>query len=165
MTDETTDGASEASATDHDERETLDGWDQSSKPSVAIPEAVAAATERDPTAVPSLHRSVDTDSLDRLLTGETQQGGAVRVSFTYDGHRVSAGSDGSLSIQADGSTHESGTAAPETSADLETALQTVFRAAYRNGVSVTGGYGLRNDSELPDWDIHVTEVEKPSDDA
>jgi hypothetical protein len=85
------------------------------------------------------------------------------MSFTYDGVLVSVGSDGTLSIRANGTAHEPMTTAPETSADLEAMLEDLLRLASRNGISVTGGYGVRNGPELLDWDIHITEVEKPKD--
>lgn len=155
---------SDTSSTDRDWSEPRDGWDRSCPPSVAIVEAIAEATERDPTAMPSLHRSVDSDSLDALLTHGMRQGEHVQVSFTYDGVLVSIGSDGDLSIREDGTTHEP-TTAPETSADLEMTLEELLRAASRNGISVTGGYGIRNGPEFPDWDVLITKVEKPGDDS
>ena len=163
MTDETKEVDSATSTVDHDGSKDRDGWDQSSPPSAAIVEAIAEATERDPTALPPLHHSVDSDALDTLLTRGMQRGEHVHLSFTYDGVLVSVGSDGTLSIRANGTTHEPMTTAPETSADLETALEEFLQAAYRNGVPVSGGYGIRNGPELPDWDIHITQVEKPRD--
>jgi hypothetical protein len=163
MTDETEEAKSETSPIDRDGGRARDGWDQSSPPSAAIVDAIAEATERDPTALPPLYRSVDSDALDTLLTRGMQRGEHVHVSFTYDGVRVSVGSDGNLSIRANGTAHEPTTTAPETSADLETALEEVLRLASRNGVSVTGGYGVRNGPELPDWDVHITQVNKPKD--
>ena len=49
--------------------------------------------------------------------------------------------------------------------ELDGMFQELLRLAFRNGVSVTGGYGVRNGPKSPDWDVHITQVEKPSDDA
>lgn len=154
---------SEASSGDHDGSESRGGWDRSSPPSDAIVEAIAEAIERDPTALSPLHRFVDPDALDTLLTRGMQREEHVHVSFTFDGLRVGVGSDGTLSVRAADTTHES-TTAPETRADLEAALEESLRLAFRNGSPVTGGYEIRNGPEVPDWDIVITEVEKPRDD-
>lgn len=50
---------------------------------------------------------------------------------------------------------------PTTEAELSTNLQTLFRQAYENGIEVRGGWPCRNGSAHPDWDVVVTEVEKP----
>lgn len=160
---ENTDGAdSDTSSSGRDGNELRDWWDRSSRPSLTIVEAIAEATGRDLTALPPLHHSIDPEALNTLLTRDTQQEEHVQVSFTYDGALVSVGSDGDLTVRVDGTTHEA-TTDPETTADLETALEESIQAAYRNGLSVAGGYGVRNGSELPDWDVIITRVEKPSD--
>lgn len=86
-------------STEHDGSTDSERWDRSSLPSIAIVEAIADATHRDPTALPSLHHAVDPDALDTILTQGMQQGELVHVSFSYDGVSVSAGSDGTLSIE------------------------------------------------------------------
>lgn len=47
-------------------------------------------------------------------------------------------------------------------AELRTALRTLLKRANANGVSVEGGWDCRNDDGDPDWDVIVTEVEKPT---
>jgi hypothetical protein len=163
MTYDREDADSDTSSIDHDGREPRDGWDQSSPPSVTIVETIAEATERDPTALPLLNQTVDPDALDTLLTRGMQREEHVYVSFAYDGAQVSVGSDGDLSIRTDETTHDPERTGPETSAELEAMLQELLRLAFRNGVSVTGGYGVRNGPESPDWDVHITQVEKPRD--
>lgn len=159
MTYDTADEESGTSTTDRGGSEFREGWDRSSPPSLAIVETIADATERDAEAVPPLHHFVDADALDTLLTRERQREAHVHISFTFDGALVSVGSDGDLSIRPDGTTHEPTT--PETDADLETALVELLRLASRNGVSIPGGYRVQNGPDLPDWDIHITQVETP----
>lgn len=163
MTYDIDDTDPDTSSIDHDGSTDQDGWNRYERPSVAIVEALAEATGREPTALPSLHHSVDPDALDTLLTGGTRRGEQIHLSFTYDGVLISVGSDGDLSIRADGTTHDPSTTGPETSAEMDAMLQELLRLAFRNGVSVTGGYGVRNGPESPDWDIHITQVEKPRD--
>lgn len=148
---------------DHGESTIQGEWDRSEQPSVEILEAVADATDHEPTALPPLYRSVDPDALDALLTGGVQRAEPVHVSFAYDDVLVSVGSDGDLTIRADGTTHDPSTTVPETSADLHATLAELLREASRNGVSVSGGYGVRNGPESPDWDVHVTQVGKRRD--
>lgn len=133
-------------------------WDEFDHPSTAVIEAVAAATDREPTALPPLHGYVDADALDALLAGELRRkdpGGtdaSVRVSFVYDGVEVAASSDGHVEVWPD--------EGPQTAAELETRLRALFRAARRNGVAVTGGWSMHNGPAQPDWDVHVTRVER-----
>ncbi len=163
MTENIDEGDSDTSPSGRDRSELRDGWDRHSRPSVTIVEAIAEATGRDQTALPPLHHFIDPDALNTLLTRDTQQEEPVQVSFTYDEALVSVGSDGDLTVRVDGTTHEA-TTDPETTADLETALEESIQAAYRNGLSVAGGYGVRNGHELPDWDVIITKVKKPGDD-
>lgn len=46
-------------------------------------------------------------------------------------------------------------------ADFRAELQTLLTQAHDNGVTVEGGWDCRNGDDHPDWDIIVTEVEKP----
>lgn len=50
---------------------------------------------------------------------------------------------------------------PTTRETLNGALQTLLKQAHDNDVSVKGGWECRNDDEYPDWDVVITEVEKP----
>lgn len=45
--------------------------------------------------------------------------------------------------------------------ELNTELATIIRQANENGVDVQGGWECRNGPESPDWDVLITEVEKP----
>ena len=76
-------------------------WGQSDDPSVALVEAVAAATDRMATDLPSLQQAVDPAALDALLTGN--QSSAVSLSLRYADTAVSIHSNGSIEIQVDGS--------------------------------------------------------------
>ena len=71
-------------------------WKGSEPPTVAVVEAVAAATDRTPTGLPLLQNTLDTDALNALLTGETA---SVTISFQYAGVIVSASGDGSIKIR------------------------------------------------------------------
>jgi len=74
-------------------------WEQSALPSVAIVEAVAAATDRATTDLPPLQETVDSGALDTLLDGQSPP---VTVSFRYAGTGVSVSGDGSIEVRVDG---------------------------------------------------------------
>lgn len=78
------------------------GWDEPGRPSTALIEAVAAATDRDPVDMAPLYEHVDVDALDALMTtwptGTTE---TITVSFAYDGVKVRLDSDGGIEIQPD----------------------------------------------------------------
>lgn len=67
-------------------------------PSVAVSEAVAEATGTDPREGPPLYDYVDTDALNALLTESTGDSEALFVTFEYDGHEVTVGGDGTVSV-------------------------------------------------------------------
>lgn len=50
---------------------------------------------------------------------------------------------------------------PTTREKLDEALRTLLQQAHDNDVNVKGGWECRNDDEYPDWDVVITEVEKP----
>lgn len=56
------------------------------------------------------------------------------------------------------STDETG---PTNSAELQAELQTLLIDAYENGVPVEGGWNCRNGDGHPDWDVMITQVQKP----
>lgn len=45
--------------------------------------------------------------------------------------------------------------------ELQAELRALLLTAHENGVDVVGGFECRNGLEHPDWDVIVTEVEKP----
>ncbi len=51
---------------------------------------------------------------------------------------------------------------PATKEELRDALDTLVLNAYENGVRVdNGGYPLNHaDPDIPDWDLHITRVDK-----
>jgi hypothetical protein len=73
-------------------------WREGDSPSVAVIEAVAAATDRGPTDLPQLQRHLDGDALDALLDGTKPASGGVRVSFSYAGVDVAVDSDGNVAV-------------------------------------------------------------------
>lgn len=75
-------------------------WDHSEQPTVAVVEAVAAATGRDPKAMPPLYHAVDADALDAILrAGADGTRGSVHVSFQYAGTDVTVAADGTVSVR------------------------------------------------------------------
>lgn len=66
------------------------------RPSIAVVEAVAAATGRKPTDICSLHSTLDPDALDSLLRAnrESAEDAHVTLSFSYAGQDVTVRSDG-----------------------------------------------------------------------
>ena len=55
---------------------------------------------------------------------------------------------------------------PKTRAEFESDLGDLVRAAYANDAVVSNeGYTLRHDGvEIPDWEVVLVEVEKPTED-
>lgn len=78
-------------------------WMQSDQPSVALVEAVAAATGRTTTDLPQLQRSIDPDALDTLLTGGQSP---VTVAFTYADTAVWVSGNGIIEIRIGGHSTE-----------------------------------------------------------
>lgn len=77
-------------------------WDEKTPPAVAIVEAVAATTGREPTNLPPLYEYVDGEALDTLLqSGSGSRPGDIEVTFRYEGVQVSVRSDGSIVIVPD----------------------------------------------------------------
>lgn len=46
-------------------------------------------------------------------------------------------------------------------ANFNAELKSLLRRAHTSGVDVEGPWDCRNGSEHPDWDVIVTEVQKP----
>lgn len=69
-------------------------------PSVAIVETVSEASDRDPTELPTLHDTVDTDALDALCTGSTSDADSITVSFVYANYDVTVLGDGAVIVEA-----------------------------------------------------------------
>lgn len=46
-------------------------------------------------------------------------------------------------------------------AELQTELQTLLQQAHDGGIDVRGGWECLNGPERPDWEVVVTEVQKP----
>ena len=74
-------------------------WSTSDPPSIALIEAIASATGRDPLDMPPLSEEVDPDALDALVTTGNGSPGTVEVTFTYDGTEVHLDSKGVVEIQ------------------------------------------------------------------
>lgn len=92
-------GASDSPA---DARTVRYEWDESEQPSMAVIEAVAAATGSEPETLPPLHGVIDSDALDGLMgSGTADDAVPVRLSFTYAGTEVTVSSDGKLVVELD----------------------------------------------------------------
>lgn len=63
-------------------------------PAMAVVETVAAATGREPLDLDHLQGAVDPDALDALMRG----GDGTDVSFSYEGHVVTASGDGCVRV-------------------------------------------------------------------
>jgi len=70
-------------------------------PSTAVVKTVAIATNREPTTLEPLYKSVDADALDALLDsdGFHSTNEVTTVSFAFAGHDVTVQSDGVILIQ------------------------------------------------------------------
>lgn len=97
MDDET--GDTNVAHDDANPGQTGNHWNEYRYPSVAIVDAVAAATDRSATELPPLHQDVDPEALDRLLTGGSSP--PVHLQFSYAGTVVSVRSDGTLMLTAE----------------------------------------------------------------
>lgn len=76
-------------------------WLKASDPCVAIVEAVAVATSREPLDLEPLYGVVDTDALTALLRSPFPDSGAnVQVSFRYEGCRVGVSGTGDIEIES-----------------------------------------------------------------
>jgi hypothetical protein len=64
------------------------------RPTVGVVEAVAAATDRDPEALPQLGHVVDPDAVDDLLAS----GPDVEIGFEYAGTAVTVSGDGTVVV-------------------------------------------------------------------
>ncbi|MGB9985540.1 HalOD1 output domain-containing protein [Salarchaeum japonicum] len=73
-------------------------WTEDGQPSVALVEAVAAATNLAPSDLPPLDHRIDPDALDSLLTRE---GSTATVSFPYAGATVTVDGNGDIEVCVD----------------------------------------------------------------
>ena len=77
-------------------------WD-STPPSTGVVETVAAALDRDPTALPPLYEYIDPDALDALLESSDPdpRGRDTTLSFVFEGHRVTVSASGEVAVGPD----------------------------------------------------------------
>lgn len=126
-------------------------WDEYDQPSVAIVETIASMAGRDSLSLPPLHRSLDTDALDVLLDTDEP----LTLTFEYDAFLVTISSDGAMVV-----TNRSSVRTGIDSFGAQ--LRALFRRGGLNGLPVDGCYEIRNGDGLPDWEVTVTELQKPS---
>lgn len=68
-------------------------------PTTAIIETVARSLDRDPIELTQLSDVIDTDAVDKILmNGRPSRKGDVSMSFTYEGHEVTAKSSGLVTV-------------------------------------------------------------------
>lgn len=77
-------------------RHTGDSAEQST---LAVVEAVAAATDRDPLTMPPLHDAIDTDALDALVDRASEAESALRVTFAYAGATITVEGGHSVTVE------------------------------------------------------------------
>lgn len=65
------------------------------------------------------------------------------------------------SRQSDEPNRNAPQAGPTTDSELNESLKRLLADAAENGVSIEGGWAVRNGPTLPDWDVHITQVTKP----
>lgn len=139
-------------------------WTAFGRPTTAVVEGVADATGRNPADVAPPERRVDAETLNALVeSGREGDGGGVSVSFTLDGVAVTIDSDGTLEVRPDEAGPDGGVARPRSDSELNEELKRVLNAAFANEVNVLGGWAIRNGVGIPDWDVHVTRISKPTD--
>lgn len=74
-------------------------WGDGVGPSTATVEAIAAATNREPSELPPLYDYVDGDALDTLLrSGSVRRDGPIDVQFRYENVTVTISSDGHITV-------------------------------------------------------------------
>lgn len=73
-------------------------WNGTVEPGVRVVQAVAAATGREPTALPALQEAVDVDAMNDILSGSSDGHRAV-VSFEYANRVVEVDTGGTISIE------------------------------------------------------------------
>jgi hypothetical protein len=136
-------------------------WDRSEQPSTAIVNAVAATTGRDASALPPLRDHIDTEALNSLLTlGTDSDDGRLSLSFDYEGVSITVDTRGGIDVRVKTTTAERALSGPTTETELNERLGALLQMAFRNGLSVQGGWDIQNGLEYPDWDIVVTRVER-----
>lgn len=73
-------------------------WRDSSSPSVAVVEAIATATDRDPLALTPIYEYLDTDAFDALVTTARGMDSQISVTFRYEDWTVSVDSTGDIAV-------------------------------------------------------------------
>ncbi len=70
-------------------------------PTEAVVRTVAIAADAEPTGIEPIFRSIDPDALDALVgsVGDGGRSAPVTVSFTFVGHDVTVGSDGTVAVR------------------------------------------------------------------
>lgn len=138
-------------------------WREHDSPCTAIVEVVAAATGREPTDLPPLYESIETDALDALVSASTDE--STRVTFDYAGVEVTVRSHGEFEVRTDGAEAHRFNATPRTDSELNAQLEQLLGAASRNGVAVTGGWTIRNGPDQSDFEVLITRLTKPEEDS
>lgn len=71
-------------------------------PSIAVVERVAALEATDPTALPPVYETVDTDALDALVESASKSDSSnFQIEFPYYGHEITVATNGVIHIDTD----------------------------------------------------------------
>lgn len=76
-------------------------WGAQRKPTEAIVEAIAEATDQDPLDIDPVQNHIDTDALEKLVTSDTTNGD-VTVQFEYEAFTVQVEGSGAVEVHATG---------------------------------------------------------------
>lgn len=137
-------------------------WREFDSPSVGVVEAVAEVRGCDPTDLPPISRFVDGEAVDSLVSHRSDEPSRqVSLTFDYAGVSVRVDSTGLIEINAGQADDGAFPVAPRTDRGLSMNLKRLLTSAVNNDVSIEGGWEVRNGADLPDWDIHITQVVKP----
>lgn len=72
-------------------------WGGDTSITTSVVSSVAAVAGVEPTALPPLQKSLDTDALEAILNSAREDG--VSIAFTYAGRRVTVDADGTIQIE------------------------------------------------------------------
>lgn len=143
-------------------------WTSTEPLSSTILTALADVKNVEPTELEPLYEHIDPDALESLFDPD---GDGLRtdghVSFSFADHYVTIHGHGEYAVISLAKSRRSlsifggGGRKLANAAAFESALQALVHTAAQNGVGVTGGWPVESPSaELPDWDVHITEVTK-----
>lgn len=127
----------------------------------AILHTVASAMQCEPDDLPPLSRTMPPDALESMLTMDPDRAGReppVRITFPFVGSVIYVDTHGTVAAWPRPLGNGAEFVPPETPEELQSRLGQLLRKASGNGISVRGGWAIRNGTEMADWDVHITRV-------